>query len=200
MKYTRIKNFFSKIKHKNKERDEEYLALFSKANIIEEKLDTIKEEIVRLGRFQSRARSLAESEYKSLFSVVSSISSDGLIDKIIDDLLVIADGLDAGIKASEKIPDYEINSWIEGLKIVKLRMSELLEKIGIHSINSIGTYFDPSIHKAVAVCNDPNYDDNIILDEYRSGYTRNGKIIRHAEVIVNKNNDSYKLENDPSFQ
>ncbi len=198
MKYIvgRIKNFFIKIRYKDNEQDKKQLALLSKANIIEEKLDIIKEEIARLGRIQARARHLAESEYKSLFEAISSISNDSLIEVIIDDLLVIADGLDAGIKAGEKIFDYEISSWIEGLKIVRHRVSELLEKIGIHPVNSIGTYFDPEIHKAVAVNTDPNYDDSIILDEYKCGYTRNGKIIRHAEVIVNKINNSFELKND----
>jgi len=44
--------------------------------------------------------------------------------------------------------------------------------------------------------NDSEIRDNIILVEQRRGYVRNGKIIRHAEVIVNRQFEKLEGENE----
>lgn len=48
--------------------------------------------------------------------------------------------------------------------------------------------FDDSKHNAVMTVNMPNIEDGAIVEVIKSGYTYNDKIIRYADVVVNKIN------------
>jgi len=172
------------------EQDSDNGSLSSATNIsiIPEKLDELKEEITKLGKVLVRIRSSSESEYKLLRESIAnlSVNNDDMVEVIVGDLLPIVDGLDAGIRAGKEISDYGIDSWIDGIEIVQQRIMELLEKINIQPINCIGDQFDPIFHVAVGVANNQDFGDNTILDEHRRGYMSDGKVLRYAEVVVNK--------------
>jgi molecular chaperone GrpE len=177
--------------------DDGYLSSITNIGVIPEKLDELNEEITKLGKVLVRIRSSSESEYKMLRESIAnlSVSNDDIVEEIVGDLLPIVDGLDAGISAGKEISDYGIDSWTDGIKIVQKRIMELLEKINIQPINCIGDQFDPSFHVAVEVANNPDFGDNTIIDEYRRGYMRDGKVLRYAEVVVNKHTNQL-LDND----
>jgi molecular chaperone GrpE len=174
-------------------------------SIIPEKLDELKEEITKLGKVLVRTRSSSESEYKLLRESIANISvgnddivedrKSEILEEIVGDLFSIVDGLDAGIRAGQEISDDGIDSWISGIEIVQQRIIELLEKLNIQPIDCLGNQFDPSFHIAVGVANNQDFDDNTIIDEHRRGYMRNGKVLRYAEVVVNKFTN-YSLVND----
>jgi molecular chaperone GrpE len=168
--------------------DNGYLSSATNISIIPEKFDELKEEIIKLGRVLVRIRSSSESEYKLLRESIAnlSVSNDDIVEEIVGDLLPIVDGLDAGIRAGKEISDYGIDSWIDGIEIVQQRIIELLEKLNIQPIDCLGDQFDPSFHIAVGVANNQDFGDNTILDEHRRGYMRAGKVLRYAEVVVNK--------------
>lgn len=153
-----------------------------------EKLELLKAEMLKLGKSQLQTRTFARSEYQALREAIEMFSgnNDEIMDMVIEGLLPIADGLDAGIKTGNAIPDSEMDSWLNGLKIVHQRVMELLEKLDIHPLHSIGEFFDPARHTAVAVENIQEVDDNVVLEEQRRGYMCGDKVIRYAEVIVNK--------------
>jgi len=168
--------------------DNGYLSSAANIGIVPEKLDELKEEIIKLGKVLVRTRSSYESEYKLLRESIANLSAsnDDIVEEIAGDLLPIVDGLDAGIQAGKEICDDGINSWINGIEIVQQRIIELLEKLNIHPIDCIGNQFNPSFHMAVGMVNNQDFDDNTIIDEHRRGYLRDGKVLRYAEVVVNK--------------
>ena len=168
--------------------DNVYLNSATNISVIPEKLDELKEEIIKLGKVLVRTRSSSESEYKLLRESIANISvnNDDIVEEIVGDLLSIVDGLDAGIRAGKEISYYGIDSWINGIEIVQQRIIELLEKLNIQPIDCIGNQFDPSFHIAVGVANNQDFDDNTIIDEHRRGYMRDGNVLRYAEVVVNK--------------
>jgi len=155
---------------------------------IAEKLDLLKAEILKLGKSQLRTRTFAKSEYQGLREAIEAFTAgnDRLAEMVIEDLLSIADGLDSGIKAGDAISSPEIDSWLNGMKIVHERVMELLKKFDVKPLHSAGKPFDPSLHVAVAVEHTQEVSDNIVLEEQRRGYVRGDKVIRFAEVIVNK--------------
>lgn len=162
---------------------------------LSESIESLKEETIKLGKMLVRARMAEDSEHKAIRSAISAlpISNGNLGEEIINDLLSIADGLDAGIRANRAVSDPDIHqdvsgmeSWLAGIEIVHQRVIELLEKLGVQPIHSLGKPFDPSQHVAIGVEHVQDVGDNIILEEHRRGYIRNGKVIRYAEVVVNK--------------
>ena len=157
-------------------------------NHIKEQIESLKSEILKLGKAQLQSRTYAKSEYQALKDAISAIHSnnDEMIEMVIKDLMAIADGLESGIQSGDMISNSEASSWIDGMMIVHQRVIELLEKLDVHPIQSLGTEFNPFFHKAIDMESNPDIDDNIILAEHRRGYIRDSKVIRYAEVIVNR--------------
>ncbi len=164
-------------------------------NHIKEQIESLKSEILKLGKSQLQARTFAKSEYQSLKDAISAINgnNDGAIETVINDLLSIADGLEAGIQSGNIISNPEASSWISGMMIVHQRVMELLEKLDVHPIQSLGTEFNPLFHRAIDMGNNPGVDDNIVIVEQRRGYVRDSKVIRYAEVVVNKQLDQLNI-------
>jgi molecular chaperone GrpE len=153
-----------------------------------EKLESLRAEILKLGKAQLQTRMFAESEYRALREAIEELFADNdhAAEMVVEDLFSIADGLEAGIRTGGVISSPEMSSWLDGMKIVHERVMELLEKFDIYPLHSVGKSFDPSLHVAVAVEHVQGVDDNVVVEEQRRGYMRGDKVIRYAEVVVNK--------------
>ena len=79
-------------------------------------------------------------------------------------------------------------SYIDGVKLIYEKMNKILIDKGIQSFNSIGEMFNPEIHEAISSQEDKKKKDGTILNEFLKGYKYKEKVIRHAKVIVAKNN------------
>ena len=161
-----------------------------------ERLELLKAEILKIGKSQIQARMFAKSEYQALREAIEILPADNdhAADMVIEDLLSIADGLDAGIRAGGAISSPEAGSWLNGMRIVHQRVMELLEKLDVQPLYSVGESFDPAKHTAVAVGHIQDVSDDIILEEQRRGYIRGDKMIRYAEVVVNKRSLEHALQ------
>jgi molecular chaperone GrpE len=52
-------------------------------------------------------------------------------------------------------------------------------------MESAGKPFDPELHDAITSIAAPSEDmKGKVVDEVEKGYTQNGKVIRHAKVVV----------------
>jgi len=153
-----------------------------------EKLELLRAEILELGKAQLQTRMFAESEYRALREAIEELfaNNDQAAEMVVEDLFSIADGLEAGIRTGGAISSPEMVPWLDGMRIIYQRVMELLERFDIYPLHSVGKSFDPSLHVAVAVEHVQDVDDNIILEEQRRGYMRGDKVIRYAEVVVNK--------------
>jgi molecular chaperone GrpE len=159
-------------------------------------LESLRAEILKLGKAQIQARMFAESEYRALREAIEGLLADDdhVAETVLEDLFSIADGLEAGVRAGNIISSPEIGSWLDGMKIIHQRVMELLEKFDIYPVYSVGKPFDPSLHVAVAVEHLQQVDDNIILEEQRRGYARGDKVIRYAEVVVNRQPSEFAVQ------
>ena len=70
------------------------------------------------------------------------------------------------------------NPWVEGVKHVLKQFKDILETKGIEEIKTIGEKFDHETMEAL------DGSGEIVKQEVMAGYKLNGKVIRHAKVIV----------------
>ncbi len=91
--------------------------------------------------------------------------------------------LDTFKEAKKSIDDERI---LAGFNMVEDKILDALKTLGVEKIEAIGNKFDPHIHNVIAVMNDENKEEDVILEEYQSGWMMNGKVIRYSKVIVNK--------------
>lgn len=73
-----------------------------------------------------------------------------------------------------------------GLDSVLRNMDSLLSKYGVSPIDSLGQIFDPNLHEAVSVTEDPDLDESTVTREIRKGYISQVGVIRPALVEISK--------------
>src|SRR4030066_996854 len=72
----------------------------------------------------------------------------------------------------------------EGLNMIKQSFYEVLKSEGVEEINVKGQKFNPELAEAVSIIE--GKEDGKITEVIRSGYKLNGKVIRPAQVKVEK--------------
>ncbi len=83
------------------------------------------------------------------------------------------------------IPAADAGAWLQGVILVRDRLTDLLKTEGVRTIPTVGEPFDPHLHVAVeaepAAAGSPS---GTITREVRRGYTAGEAVIRYAEVVV----------------
>ena len=73
---------------------------------------------------------------------------------------------------------------VEGLRAVLEQMESILARHGVHRIGTPGERFDPEKHEAIGVQQTDDVPDQAVANVARSGYTRDGRVLRPAQVVV----------------
>lgn len=105
-------------------------------------------------------------------------------ENLIKRLLPVFDDLERSLVHARQSDDK--NSLLEGVELVFKKFGEALEKEGLTSLVSVGEEFDPEKHDALTMQEKEGVESGQIIEEYARGYVLNGKVIRHAQVIVAK--------------
>ena len=91
--------------------------------------------------------------------------------------------LDSFVKAKKMIHDENI---LKGVEMIERELKESLNQVGVKEMSPLGQHFDPMYHNAISISHDNNKEEDIITDVYQNGYVYNDKVIRYAQVIINK--------------
>ena len=97
---------------------------------------------------------------------------------VINLLLPIFDGV---VEAGKKIAD---PADLAGFEIIRKKLDDLFQKIGIETIVTKDQPFDPKLHNAVAVEKVDGVAPDQILEEWQKGFTFHGHVLRQAMVKV----------------
>ena len=105
------------------------------------------------------------------------------VDGLVDAVKVILPAIDAFEIALKQITDEKS---LEGIKMIKTQIEKSLSDLGVTKIECVGKTFNPHLHNAVLTQNSDDFEDDIVTDEYASGYMYKDKVIRYSQVRVNK--------------
>ena len=100
---------------------------------------------------------------------------------VINLLLPIFDGV---VEAGKKIAD---PADLAGFEISLKKLDDLFQKLGIEIIVTKDQPFDPKLHNAVAVEKVDGVAPDQILEEWQTGFTFHGNVLRPAMVKVSGN-------------
>ena len=106
---------------------------------------------------------------------------------IISRLFPIVDNFDMALDAMDKADDKA--AVMDGIKLVQKEFHRVMDESGVEQIKTVGEEFDPNVHEAVQAVETDEQPDGTILEEVRSGYRLNGRLLGAAQVIVVKNSD-----------
>ena len=75
---------------------------------------------------------------------------------------------------------------IEGYELAIRRCDRLLSQFGVHALRAVGAPFDARTMHAVETRRVKQSAEGVVVEEYVSGYVREGAVLRLAEVAVNR--------------
>lgn len=72
----------------------------------------------------------------------------------------------------------------KGVEMIMTQFKDILSRLGVTEIESVGKTFDPALHNAVMHDTDESQGENIIVQELQKGFKMGDKVIRFAMVKV----------------
>ena len=80
-------------------------------------------------------------------------------------------------------------AWYQQIVLQSKRLAKMLQEVGITLIHSQNDKLDLLYHKVIDCEYDAFKEDNQIIRYIKVGYIYKGKVVRKAEVIINKRED-----------
>ena len=88
------------------------------------------------------------------------------------------------IRAKEVYAKEGVN--ITGLESIIKNMNSLFSEYDVRPIDAMGKIFDPNLHEAISIVEDPKLDEDTIIEEIAKGYIIRGKVLKYSKVCVSK--------------
>jgi molecular chaperone GrpE len=104
--------------------------------------------------------------------------------KLVSELLPIADNLDRTLAASPASSGSSTDAIVEGVRMVRAQLEQLLARHGVERVDALGEPFDPALHHAVALRETGPDEAGRVVDQCEAGYRFGGKVLRPAKVVV----------------
>ena len=106
---------------------------------------------------------------------------NSIIDGIILKFLSIYDDF---VRAKEALSKQGAKT--EGLGAILKNMDSFLSESGVRPIEALGEIFDPKLHEAISIKEDPSLNENTVTAELRKGYILKDRVIRSSLVEISK--------------
>lgn len=107
-------------------------------------------------------------------------------ERLINELLTVIDNLERALHA---VPDREnesVRPLYEGVELTLKSFLGVLEKFDVAQLDPHGVPFDPQVHEAMTMQENPDVEPNTVIAVMQKGYTLHGRVIRPARVVVSR--------------
>lgn len=151
------KSIFGKKKEKKDKKDTK----------IEELTDRLQRTMAEFGNFRKRT----EKEKASMYVIGAK--------EIIEKMLPVVDNFERALANAQ-----EGDVFAEGVQMIYKQLMTAFDEMGVKAIEAVGQQFDPNLHNAVMHVDDPEQEDNVIVEEFQKGYTYKDFVVRHSMVKV----------------
>lgn len=98
--------------------------------------------------------------------------------KAVTELLPLADSLIAAMNAQNTDAD------TKGIELISNQLFACLEKLNVKAFGEVGDEFDPEIHNAVSMTENPDLSERSVAAVFQKGFKIGDKVIRPAMVVV----------------
>ena len=108
------------------------------------------------------------------------------LEKFSTELLTVIDNLERALGAVPETDDENVKALKEGVELTLKGFLETCEKFNIRQMDPVGEPFDPQLHQAMSMVENPDVEPNTVVTVVQKGYTLNDRVIRPAMVMVSK--------------
>ena len=81
------------------------------------------------------------------------------------------------------------DSWLEGVKLIQRKLSNLLQSEGVQEIETVGILFNPVEHEALGTEPTAEYPPGYITQAIRPGFRLYDRVVQPAQVMVAREPD-----------
>ena len=106
------------------------------------------------------------------------------LERFAGDLLPVVDNLERALEAASD--DEAVRTIVEGVELTLKSFLDAIGKYNIEQLNPEGEPFDPQLHQAMSMVDNPDVEPNTVIAVVQKGYTLNGRLVRPAMVMVSK--------------
>ena len=106
-------------------------------------------------------------------------------EKLLGDLLAVADSLELGLKAAES-PEAQVKALAEGMQLTHRQIMAFFEKHGVKQLDPQGEPFNPDAHQAMSMVESVEVPPNHVTGVMQKGYKLHDRLLRPTMVMVAK--------------
>jgi molecular chaperone GrpE len=103
-------------------------------------------------------------------------------EKLLRDILPVADGLDLALRHTSQ--DEDCRNILQGIEMNRNLLGKFLSKYEVEELEALGQPFDPSLHQSIGMVRYPGVAPNTVVRVEQKGYLLNGKLLRPAQVLI----------------
>ena len=108
------------------------------------------------------------------------------LEKFSIELLTVMDNLERALSAAAEHDDETVKAIHEGVDLTLKSFSDCFGRFNIVVVDPLGEPFDPAVHQAMTIQENPDVEPNTVITVMQKGYTLHGRVIRPAMVVVSK--------------
>ena len=168
---TRKKKSRSKSGNPPEDRDQKCKEKLKKTEI---ELRQQREQLLRIAAELSNVRKRAEREKIQIIQNANEI--------LIRQILPVLDDLERSLKTSSE----ENQEFRKGIELIMNKFFSILRSHGLEPMQAVGQPFDVGKHEAMMQVEKKDLPSDTVVEEPLKGYLLNGKVIRHARVVLSK--------------
>ncbi len=106
-------------------------------------------------------------------------------ERALSEFLPVVDNLGRALEAGGDPADLR-----KGVEMIYRQMEEVLHRLHVTPVASVGEGFDPSVHEAVSKQESEDFAHPTVMEEYQRGYLLHDRLLRPAMVRVGVPTDS----------
>lgn len=107
-------------------------------------------------------------------------------ERMSSELLAVMDNLERALQVNVDRENESVKSLLQGVELTLKSFVDCFRKFGIEQIDPLGEPFDPQLHQAMSMQENPNVEPNTVIAVMQKGYSLHGRVLRPAMVMVSK--------------
>ncbi|KAK8589915.1 hypothetical protein V6N13_088719 [Hibiscus sabdariffa] len=155
--------------------EDEKVDLEKKTASLLEELSTEKERVLRISADFDNFRKRTERERLSLVS-----NAQG---EVLENLLPVLDNFERA-KAQIKVETEGEEKINNSYQSIYKQFMEILSSLGVEPVDTVGNPFDPMLHEAIMREDSTEFEEGVILQEFRKGFKLGDRLLRPSMVKV----------------
>lgn len=142
----------------------------------QEEVTAVKDQMLRVQAEMQNVRRRAELDVEKAHKFA--------VEKFANEMVTVVDNLERGLAAA---PEEEATQAIrDGMAMTLDGLINGLARFKVEQVNPEGETFNPELHQAMSMVENPDLAPNTVIAVMQKGYTLNGRLLRPAMVMVSK--------------